>query len=57
MKEVIIKVLGDHKWEEKIGVHFYNSDWELMANVITVLKGFMEATEINQSSYSSCHHY
>ena len=42
LKQAVIKVLGDSKWENKVKVHMYNSDWELMSKVVKVLQCFKE---------------
>lgn len=53
LKEAVSKVLDMPKWEEKIDIRFYNNEWDLMAKVVSVLRGFMEATEMLSSSQAS----
>ena len=53
LKDAINKVLEMPKWEDKVQIKFYNSDWELMAKLVKVLRGFKEATEMLSSSEAS----
>lgn len=53
LKAAVSKVLDDPKWKEKVKVHMYKSDWELMSKVVTVLRAFKEATEMLSSSQAS----
>ena len=53
LREGISKVLDDQKWEKKLKVNIYRADWDLMSKVVTVLRGFKEATEMLFSSQAS----
>lgn len=53
VKAAVKTLLNDPKWGEKLNIHLYQSDWELMAKVVTVLKVFKEATQMLSSSQAS----
>ena len=53
LKPFIIKVLGSQKWEEKVSTRFYPNEWELMSKIVTMVKGFKEATEMLSSAQAS----
>ena len=53
LKEALLTVMAKPKWEDKVEVHFYPSDWELMVKIVSLLKGFKEATLMLSSSAAS----
>ena len=53
IKAAVVNVLADQKWMDKVEVHFYPSDWELMAKIVSLLKGYKEATLMLSSSSAS----
>ena len=49
----VTAVLAKPKWVEKVEVHFFNQEWELMAKAVFLLKVFKEATLMLSGSQAS----
>ena len=43
LKNAVLNVMSNQKWVDKVEVHFYPSDWELMAKIVSLLKGYKDS--------------